>query len=117
MVSARRCIGALEPCACSTRRTIRARVVAADFGGAEDEAARLVESRADDGVAAGSSSGRLSPVSMLLVERRATLGHHAIDRHFSPRELRTGSPNNTSSCDVLLDAIAEHAGGLGLETH
>ena len=74
--SASRCIGAFEPCASSTRRTIWASVVSrADRGGAEDEACRCVLSVAPMTV---------SPDGLL--DRQALAGQHAlVDAPSGPR--------------------------------
>jgi len=66
MRSAQALMGALEPWASSTRRTIlREGRVLAHLGRAQDEGARGVEGGADTASSSRFSTGRLSPVSML----------------------------------------------------
>src|SRR5215212_2043015 len=108
MVSAMRCIGAFEPCACSTRRTIWARVVSRPTFVAEDEAARLIECRANDGITRFLLDGQALAGQHALVERRATFGHHPVDRDFlaraNPDEI---ADHDLFDGDVLLDAVAD----------
>ena len=84
--SARRWIGALDPCASSTRRMIWASAVSLpDPGGAEAEGAGLVERGPHDLVAGFLLHRQRLAGQHRLVDGRATFEHHAIDRHLLAR--------------------------------
>ena len=117
MTSARRWIGALEPCASSTSRTIWASAVSLPTLVARKLKEPVVLIVAPMTVSpARLSTGMRSPVSMRLVHRRGASSTTPSTGTFSPGRTTTRSPTSTWATGTSLSAaVADHAGRLGLQ--
>ena len=119
MRSARRCIGALEPCASSTSRTICASVVSRPTLVARKTNEPVLFSVAPMTCSPGPFFDRQALAGQhALVERRAALVDDAVDRHLLARPHADQVADlDCFDRDILLDAVADDARGPGLQAH
>ena len=116
--SARRWIGAFEPCARWTSSTIRARAVSRPTRVARMTNEPVVLSVAADDLVAGaaSSTGIGSPVSIDSSTALDALDEHAVDRDLvAGPDAQQVARHDDRQLDVLLDAVAQPPGGRRLE--
>ena len=113
-MSASRWIGAFEPCASSTSRTIWASAVSLPTLVARKTKLPVLFSVAPMTCVARPLLDRQALAGQhALVERRAALGDHAVDRHLLARaDPDQVADDDRLDRDVLLDAVADHAGRL-----